>query len=826
MTLNRDARMAETGQVNDAAYEQLIEHLARDDAPAAAVVDLVLAAAEGAETLEAHLDGGPPPARRDAADHPPAGDAARVYLEQIAIQNFRGIGPAARLPLAPGPGLTLVVGRNGSGKSSFAEGLELLLTGENLRWEGRTQVWRTGWRNLHADGPTVLLARFRVDGESEPLELRRRWPAEAALDGGDPIEIRGPRESWDALAWEQPLARYRPLLSYNELGTMFSERASALYEALSAVLGLQDFEDLSARLRDARLAREKSTKGEKAERTALKAVLAAGTDPRASDLAELLGTRAPDLAAVERFVTGEDAASPAVALQPLAAVELPAADELEQRFATFDAAAGDVARLEATGAERLDALAGLLAGALSYHEAHGDERRCPVCGTADVLDEGWSLRSQAEVQQLRRQSEALRDARRSLADARRALGDLHPAALPAWLRAAGDEGVPVDDAHAAWDRWAEVLRADVETLRRDGPQAGELLLLELATARDAAAAEVARRDGAWRPTRDATLAWLATARRAEADAAAVVSLRQAEAWVKALVGELRRERLAPVVTAAQGNWAELRHESNVALGEVELRKEGNRRYAAFDVTVDGTASSAFGVMSQGELSALAVSVFLPRASLPESPFGFMVIDDPVQSMDPAKVDGLARVLAAAAAQRQVIVFTHDERLTEAVRRLGIDARIATVQRRAASKVEVVAGRPPSDRYVGEAFALAKTQDVPDEVRARAVPSLCGQAIEAACAARIRRRLIESGTPHAEVERILADKTSLHTWLAAAFDLSTAQGTEITERVRRLAGDDAVDVLSIVRKGRHRLVATDGLRLAEGTRALVQALERP
>ena len=45
--------------------------------------------------------------------------------------------------------LTLVVGRNGSGKSSFAEAAELALTGVTRRWEGRAAVWREGWRNLH-----------------------------------------------------------------------------------------------------------------------------------------------------------------------------------------------------------------------------------------------------------------------------------------------------------------------------------------------------------------------------------------------------------------------------------------------------------------------------------------------------------------------------------------------------------------------------------------------------------------------------------------------------------------------------------------------------
>ena len=63
-----------------------------------------------------------------------------AYLRAIAVEGFRGIGPPAELKLEPGPGLTLVVGRNGSGKSSFAEALELLLTGTNRRWHDRAPI--------------------------------------------------------------------------------------------------------------------------------------------------------------------------------------------------------------------------------------------------------------------------------------------------------------------------------------------------------------------------------------------------------------------------------------------------------------------------------------------------------------------------------------------------------------------------------------------------------------------------------------------------------------------------------------------------------------
>jgi ABC-type Mn2+/Zn2+ transport system ATPase subunit len=77
---------------------------------------------------------------------------------------------------------------------------------------------------------------------------------------------------------------------------------------------------------------------------------------------------------------------------------------------------------------------------------------------------------------------------------------------------------------------------------------------------------------------------------------------------------------------------------------------------------------------------MALSLFLPRAQLAESPFGFVVIDDPVQSMDQARVAGLAQVLQNAAEKLQVVVFTHDHRLVEAVRRLQLPATILEVQR--------------------------------------------------------------------------------------------------------------------------------------------------
>jgi len=88
--------------------------------------DLLLAAFESEESLSAQLSG-------QAVERSPADQAcatlpgpAGAYLRSLVVCGFRGIGEPATLELQPGPGLTVVVGRNGSGKSSFAEALEVL----------------------------------------------------------------------------------------------------------------------------------------------------------------------------------------------------------------------------------------------------------------------------------------------------------------------------------------------------------------------------------------------------------------------------------------------------------------------------------------------------------------------------------------------------------------------------------------------------------------------------------------------------------------------------------------------------------------------------
>jgi hypothetical protein len=197
---------------------------------------LVLAAFQGPDSLAAAVRGDAGDATRVAVASEERAPAA-VYLSSLVVEGFRGIGEPATLTIDPGPGLTLVVGRNGSGKSSFSEALEMLLAGTNQRWKERTKVWQDGWQNLH-HRHTCITARFTVDGRRQPLTLSREWPDDSAIEASA-LRIDGKAApSLAQLGWTEPLADYPPLLSHNELEHSLDEKQSILYDALAGILGL------------------------------------------------------------------------------------------------------------------------------------------------------------------------------------------------------------------------------------------------------------------------------------------------------------------------------------------------------------------------------------------------------------------------------------------------------------------------------------------------------------------------------------------------------------------------------------------------------------
>lgn len=322
----------------------------------------------------------------------------------------------------------------------------------------------------------------------------------------------------------------------------------------------------------------------------------------------------------------------------------------------------------------------------------------------------------------------------------------------------------------------------------------------------------------------ALVPWLDLARKARAGYEAVKPLKTAEAWLKQATSDIRTERFEPIKAKAQAIWNQLRLQSNVALDDIRLSGSATKRQVELDVTVDGVEGAALGVMSQGELHALALSLFIPRATLPESPFRFVVIDDPVQSMDPARVDGLARVLDTAAKDRQVVVFTHDDRLPEAVRRMGINATVREVTRRESSLVEVRNARDPVKRHLDDAFAVATTEGLPPAASRRVIPGLCRLAIDAACTEAVRRRRLSRGERHADVEEMLTRCNGTKSFVSLALFDDPGKAGDVMPRLDKQSKAFA-DVYRMCNEGAHGVevgARIDFIRQAEKLARWLQA----
>jgi hypothetical protein len=192
-------------------------------------------------------------------------------------------------------------------------------------------------------------------------------------------------------------------------------------------------------------------------------------------------------------------------------------------------------------------------------------------------------------------------------------------------------------------------------------------------------------------------------------------------------------------------------------------------------------------------------------------------------MDPAKVDGLARVLAEVAARRQVVVFTHDERLPEAVRRLQLDATVVEVTRRPGSAVEVRAALDPVERYLDDARALIRSDDVAPAIARRVVPGFCRHAIEAACTVAVRRRRLERGDRHADVDAAVERATTLMSRVALALFDDEAKGGQVLGSVNNRFGGRAGDALRAVNRGAHGEVDVDLRDLVRDSATLARQL---
>ena len=819
----------------------------------------VMAALDGTlgEVIEGGGEGRTAP--RPNVPETPAG----AYLRRVSVSGFRGIGPRADLEVVPGPGLTLVVGANGTGKSSFAEGLEFLLTGRNARWQDKSAEWRQGWRNLHAQDPPELQASFAVDGQPEETLVSRRWPSADAQNIEDHTV-----EGLEVLEWQAALDTHRPFLSYDQLSAIVDKGPSARFDAMAAGLGLERLTDARERLRARRMADQRTLGDARRELDAFRAELDALDDERVGTVRAALANEPWDLDAVVLVldgVFGEDADRPLDLLRRLATIEFPSAGEVEECCQKLRTVHPLLQEVRGVTGLHTTYLISVLEAALLVHLYDGD-RQCPVCGEGRI-DDRWRSAFPERHRQLFRDWQSVCAACMDLSEAWDLAKKLCKPA-PDWLMDDRQVGIDASALIHAWDWWSRALTdeprlpelemtdinqltvgrlkgrhirlpeagASKDELRAALPEMVEMFkvvplrfrefvstlteqgVLEVAgrltergaqaraaveALREQARAELDRRENLWRPLRRQLQEWLPSARRGQQASARLTVVQAAGDWLTSVEADVRAERFRPIADRARRFWKTMGKGSSVSLDDLTLAGQANRRHLELTTSIDGQAGAALSVMSQGELNALSLSLFLARALLPESPFRFLVIDDPVQAMDPTKVEGLARVLDEAARHRQVTVFTHDERLPAAARRLRIEHRLLAVTRRENSQVQCQPALEPVQRHLADARAVWLTDPLDDETRRRVIPGFCRQALEAACVQAVWLARTAAGRDYTETEQDINHAQTLNTKLALIL-LDDVDGNhqDMHNTLYQRFGTRARDVVDACNRGAH------------------------
>ena len=782
--------------MDDPLVSEVLDRLDRDDGMTYESESLVLGALEG--RLSDVIDGAtferPKPG---AAGQEPV--PVRAYLESVAVTGFRGIGPTCTLRLHPGPGLTLVAGRNGSGKSSIAEAAELTLTGNSVRWLGKSLEWKRGWRNLHTENNSVITVGLRVDGERQPRTVRVTWASDELESSETVVTVPGSgQEDLDSLGWSAALKTFRPFLSYSELSTIIEGKPVDRYNALAPMLGMESLRTPLADLREARLSAENQAKTSKQHVEATIGALRDFPDDRARAAIDALED-SWDLAKIDELITGTEPTS-AERERVLAALEQLAAPDLDRVAAAASGLRESVDRLAAlqgSDAARALKLAELLQAAVEVHAQHGDGD-CPVCGRVEGLHAGRVADMQQEIGRLRSEAHTVDAAQEASHESRRAARSVIGAIPEAVGMAAHvDVGIDLADLQAAWSDWIDVPQADAELAEHL-----DSVCLRVVEATEAIRSTAAERRqqlaDTWRPMAEVLTSMLPVARAGESAAERVGPLKSAEQWLKNCEKKIRDERFETVKERVKEVWAKLAVSSNVVLEDVRL----GAKNVTMDVTVDGDRSAALGVMSQGELYALALSLFIPRVRSNDTLFGFVMLDDPVQAMDPVRVERLASVLGELAQTHQVVVFTHDNRLPAAINQHQIPATTVEVTRRPRSEVELKQSLNPVRAAIRDARAVEYDDDLPDEVRRRVVPGFCRKAIEVACLESGRRRLLAQGMSHKECEAVWDNAVRLMPRIAIAFYGNADRAGDVKNRLNNKFGPWASATVSECNRATH------------------------
>ncbi|TPG48081.1 AAA family ATPase [Sphingomonas glacialis] len=166
------------------------------------------------------------------------------YLRQITLSDFRTFG-TFKVDLVPAPGLTIVTGTNGLGKSSFFDAIEWCLTGAIRRFTPEI---------IKKTPESDYLTRDGAEADSHAVELLFQAGQQIVRGRGDVPDPAYVIEALRADSWKQPVASVSTYLALTHfLGQTAGRRFTALpgpeqWQALKSPSGVDRYEVLRNRL--------------------------------------------------------------------------------------------------------------------------------------------------------------------------------------------------------------------------------------------------------------------------------------------------------------------------------------------------------------------------------------------------------------------------------------------------------------------------------------------------------------------------------------------------------------------------------------------------
>lgn len=149
-------------------------------------------------------------------------------------------------------------------------------------------------------------------------------------------------------------------------------------------------------------------------------------------------------------------------------------------------------------------------------------------------------------------------------------------------------------------------------------------------------------------------------------------LEETQELIRSVEAEMQRRQAALLTTRGaevKALYDRLNSGADVVFDSMEPGTDSMK----LNATSFGTRMSAAANLSECQLNCLGLAMWLMRATTPSSPFGFVLLDDPVQSMDDDHTEAfIADIIPHLLDDhgKQVIVLSHVKRITERLRELN------------------------------------------------------------------------------------------------------------------------------------------------------------